>query len=115
MADLVLNVSLFFDQRILRHDVLVKCSSFLLKAWLQESLTHVLDNDFSCGTFDASEFNPFAQEAWSEFNPVLEVESVVLSATENRQQELGHPHLVAASVFEHSGRNQEDQDVAHCK
>ena len=115
MADLVLNVLLLFDQSILRHDVLVKCSSLLLKARLEESLTHVLDNDFGCGTFDTSEFNPLAKEARSEFNSILEIEAVVLGATENRQQELGHPHLVAASVFEHRGCNQEDQDVAHSK
>ena len=105
---LILNVPLFCDQPMLAHDLFVKNGGFLLEAGLEEPLSHHLDDLVDLVGFQACEFDPFTGEAGPHLDSVLQVQTVVLSATEHGEQELTHAHLIAASIFEHCDHDEEN-------
>ena len=107
LADLVFDVTLLSDQFMLVHDLLVENRCLLLQSWLQESLTHLLDNLISLVAFEASELDPLSKETRSDLHSVFQVNSVVLSAAENRQEELRDSHLEAALVLDYQRHDQE--------
>ena len=87
-VDLAFDVTLLSDQLMLVHDLLVEDRCLLFQSWLQESLTHLLDYLIGLDTIEASELNPLSKETWSDLHSVLQVKSIVLSAAENRKEEL---------------------------
>ena len=81
--DLVFNVLLLADQRLLAHDLLVKNGRLLLKARLQEALSHLLDDIVDSVVLQAGELDPLAEEAGSDLDTALQVQPVVLGAAED--------------------------------
>ena len=109
--DLTLKVYLLLSEVLLTHECSVENGRFLLQAGLQETLAHLVYDVIHTHVIHAVELDPFSKEAWSEFDSILEVEAIVLSPTEDSQQELTHAHLLAASVLEESHYDQNREHV----
>jgi hypothetical protein len=83
-VDLAFDITLLSDQFMLGHDLPVENRCLLLQSWLQESLTHLRDYLISLVAFEASELDPLSKETRSDLHSLLQVESIVLGAAENR-------------------------------
>jgi len=93
--------------------VLVEGDRFLLQARLKEALAHLLHHFFDVVGLQARELDPLAEEAWSHLYTASKIQTVVLCAAVNREQELAHAHLIAASILEDSDDDHEDHQVCH--
>lgn len=108
-SDLVLNLLLFGHQIGLAHDLLVENGSSLLQGRLKEPLPHLLD-DFICSPIvETGELDPLTEEARSDLYAMPQVQSVVLSPAEDREEELGDAHVVTTAVLE-DGRDDQKAD-----